>query len=208
MKKILSLVTILAIILCTGANVYAVGYSFDLQYEGTVVKNVAKDAKVLLIGEAAPTYATVRIKVDITGPVTPEILATDSNGTQINIAQLGHWGPTSGFPVQGDFVNTTPIIATFPEEGTYKITLSLIDLANANNVIETKTFEIEVFEDLPMVEDVNSIVDANNVTIDNNVVEELPKTGTSILDYVLYIGTLLLILTAGIAYIKRKEINV
>jgi LPXTG-motif cell wall-anchored protein len=202
MKKILSFITIIAIILCTGASVYAAGYSFDLQYEGTVTKNVAKDAKVLLIGEAAPTYATVRVKIDVSGPATPKLIATDSLGTQIDISQTGYWGPDAGFPVQGDFVNTTPIVATFPEEGTYTITLSLIDLANADAVIATKSFKIEVFEDLPVVEDVNSII--NDV---GNTVEELPKTGTSIFDYLMYIVGLTIILTISIAFIKRKTIK-
>lgn len=200
MKKVLSLITILAIILCGCTSVYAAGYSFDLQYEGTIVKNVEKDAKVLLIGNAGSAFATVQIKVDITGPATPQILATDSSGVEHDIAQIGYWGPPSGFPVQGDFVNTTPIKATFPEEGTYTIKLSLVDLANANAVITTKTFSIEVFEDLPAID--NTI---NNEL--NNTVEELPKTGTSVLDYIIYTGILTIVLTVSVLYIKRKKIN-
>lgn len=203
MKRVLSLITILAIILCSCTSVYAAGYSFDLQYEGTIVKNVEKDANVLLIGDEGPAFTSVQIKVDITGPATPEILATDSNGVEYNIAQIGYWGPPSGFQVQGDFVNTTPIRATFPEEGNYTIKLSLIDLANANAVITTRTFSIEVFEDLPATD--NTIT--NNEIIVDNTVEELPKTGISVLDYVIYTGILTVVLTISIVYIKRKRID-
>lgn len=203
MKKVLSLITIVAIILCTCTSVYAAGYSFDLQYEGTIIKNIEKNANVLLIGDAGSAFATVQIKVDITGPATPEILATDSTGVVYNIAQIGYWGPPSGFPVQGDFVNTTPIKATFPEEGTYTIKLSLIDLANANTVITTRTFSIEVFEDAPAVDD---IITDNQIAVDNTV-EELPKTGISVLDYILYIGILTIVLTISVLYIKRKKLD-
>lgn len=210
MKKVLSLIMILAIVLCTSTSVYAAGYSFDLQYEGTIIKNVQKNANVLLVGEAAPAYATVLIKVDITGPATPQILATDSAGTEYDIAQLGYWGPPSGFAVGGDFVNTTPIRATFPEEGTYSVTLSLVDVANANAIIEAKSFEIEVFEDLPAVDDTNNVIGnaiISNEIIANNTLEELPKTGTSIAEYMLYTGIIVSVLTISIIFIKRKTIN-
>lgn len=178
-------------------------YSFDLQYTGTVIKNVEKNANVLLVGVNGTLYTNVQIKVDITGPATPKILATDSNGVEYDIAQLGSWGPPSGFAVQGDFTNTTPIKATFTEEGRYTIVLSLIDLSNNNSIITATSFDVDVVsEETPPAVN-NPITNAVN----NAVIEELPKTGTSIREYVVYffiIGTIFLGCTI---YFNKRKFN-
>lgn len=179
-------------------------YSFDLQYTGTIIKNEEKNANVLLVGVNGTLHTNVQIKVKITGPATPKILATDSNGTEYDIAQLGYWGPPSGFPVQGDFTNTTPIKATFTEAGTYTIELSLVDVANANSVITSKTFTVEVLS--------TETPAANNITINNEVlnnttVEELPKTGTSIAEFILYTFVFGLLLTGSIIYLNRRNVH-
>ena len=176
-----------------------------MQYSGTVVKNVEKDAKVLLIGVNGTTYTNVQIKVDITGPATPKILATDSSGTEYDIAQLGYWGPPSGFAVQGDFTNTTPIKATFTEEGRYTIVLSLIDISNNNTIITANSFNIDVVsEETPPTTIVNNAI---TNTSNNAIVEELPKTGTSIVEYVLYFGTIGTMFLASIIYFNKKRYN-
>lgn len=203
MKKILSFAIIFAIIICNVNVVFAQDeYSFDLQYTGTIVKNEEKNASVLLVGVNATVYTNVRIKVDITGPATPVILATDSTGTEHDIAQLGYWGPTAGFAVGGDFTNTTPIKAKFIEEGSYTITLSLIDVTNSNAVITTKTFNIEVYED-----STEGNIIGNAVQENNTIVEELPKTGTSVIEYVMYTISLVLIISIIGIYFNRRKIN-
>lgn len=169
-------------------------YYFDLKYTGTVVKNVEKDANVLLVGVNGTLHTNVQIKVKVTGPATPKLLATDSNGVEHDIAQIGYWGPPSGFEVQGDFTNTTPIKATFTEEGNYKIELSLVDLSNSNAVITSKSFNIEVS-------------DEQTLTNNNTTVEELPKTGTSIGEFITYIVIFGTIFIASIVYLNRKKIH-
>lgn len=203
MKKFLSLVTISTLLLCLVTPIFAAnGYSFDLQYSGTITKNIEKDANVLLVGENAPVHTNVRIKVDITGPATPKIMATDSLDNEIDIAQEGYWGPPSGFAVGGDFTNTTPIKATFTEEGSYTITLSLIDVTNSNDVITSKTIDIEVYEDVPPV---NNVI--GNAVSENNVIEELPKTGTSVVQYAMYIIAITLVISIIGIYLNRKRMN-
>lgn len=180
MKKIVSIIVITFFIIVFGLtnnSLAAEGYSFELQYTGTIIKNEAKDANVLLVGKGGTLYNKVRIKIDVKGPATPKLLAKDTNGTEHNIAEIGYWGPPDGFAVQGDFTNTTPVKATFPEAGKYTITLSLINLENGNT-ITTNSFDINVSN--------REIVENN--TIANNI-EELPKTGVSVLEYALiFIG--------------------
>lgn len=178
-------------------------YSFELQYTGTVIKNEEKSAKVLLIGKSGTLYSKVRIKVDVNGPAKTKLMATDTNNVEHDIAEIGYWGPPEGFPVQGDFTNTTPIRATFPEKGKYTITLSLINLEN-DSVITTKSFEVNVTE--------KAITDNNNNTtnnttnnITNNNIEELPKTGISIWEYAICIASVVIILSIVGMYIKYKN---
>lgn len=199
MKKVISLMMIVALAFCSVSMVFAQNeYSFDLQYSGNIIKNVEKEGVVTLRGVNATPHTNVRIKVDITGPATPQILATDSAGIEYNIAQIGYWGPAGGFAVGGDFVNETQIRATFPEEGTYVTTLSLIDVANGNAVIASRTFTTQVYEDATTDNVVNN-------TVENNMIEELPKTGTSVWEYALYIIILAVTLWGIGTYLNKKR---
>lgn len=164
-----------------------------MQYTGTVVENEEKDAKVLLKGVNGTPHTNVQIKVKITGPATPKLLAKDSNGVEHDIAQIGYWGPPTGFPVQGDFTNTTPIKATFTEAGKYTIELSLVDLTNNNSVITSKTFTIDV--------------SAKQAPANNTVVDELPKTGTSIWEYLMYTFVLGTVFVGIGIYFNRKKLH-
>lgn len=201
MKKIICFIMIFMLFFCSTSSILAQDeYSFELQYSGNIIKNVEKEGVVILKGVNGTVHTNVRIKVDITGPETPKILATDTTGTQYNIAQLGYWGATDGFAVGGDFVNETPIKATFPEEGTYTITLSLIDIANGNAVITSKTITTQVYEDQVADHDVTTN------SVENSVIEELPKTGTSIWEYVIYIGIPAITLWAVGMYLNKRKI--
>lgn len=204
MRKIVSIIMTFAIVLgITNYSLAADEYSFDLQYTGTVIKNEEKSAKVLLIGKSGTLYSKVRIKVDINGPAKPKLMATDTNNVEHNIAELGYWGPPEGFPVQGDFTNTTPIRATFPEKGKYTITLSLINLEN-DSVITTKSFEVNVTEQA-LVDNNNNTTNNTTNNITNNNIEELPKTGRSIWEYAIYVASVVIILSIVGMYIKCKN---
>lgn len=195
MKKIVCYILACMLIFFAGTVYAADEYSFDLEYTGKVEVGVEKDAAVTLTGVNGTAYTNVRIKVDITGPATPKLLAYDSNGTQHDIAQIGFWGPPSGFAVQGNFTNRTPVKATFTKAGEYEITLSLIDVANSNNVITTKTIKIEVSD----VETLNT-----NNTVENNTITEIPKTGLSFGEMSVILGTILLVVIGGCWLYQKK----
>ena len=206
-KKILSIILIVAFCFFITNYSFAAGeYSFELQYTGTIEKNVEKDANVLLIGNSGTLYSKVRIKIDITGPATPKIIAKDTSNIEHDIAQIGYWGPQEGFAVQGDFTNTTPIRATFTEEGEYTIKLSLINLENSNSVITEETFNITVVSNDTTTENnttTNTVT--NTVTDNNNVIEELPKTGKSIWEYITYIAIIAVVFGSLGIYMLKKE---
>lgn len=174
-------------------------YSFELNYTGDVVNNEEKEATVILRGTDATPYTKVRIKVDVTGPATPKIMATDSSGVEHDIAQLGYWGPDTGFAVGGTFENKTPIKATFSAAGTYTIKLSLINLENNDAVITSKTETVEVLEDKSNIQN-----EVNNTT--NNTIEKLPQTGTSIGEYIVYAGIMITAIMFGYYKIRKAKV--
>ena len=195
MKKIFTL--LLVFLFAFTINVYAAGeFSFDITYDGDIIKDQEKSATVVLEGTEAPVHNKVRIKVDISGPGTPTIYAYDSNQTKIDIAEVGYWGPAEGFKVEGTFENETPIQATFPEAGDYTITLSLLDLENENEVLTTEEFEITV-EDNVVDNDENNDTNEENIT-------EIPKTGTSIGEYAIMCAVVFAICYVGYFIYKRK----
>lgn len=216
-KKILPAL-ILGILVLFTTFVYAADeYSFSLDYEGEVIVGEAKTANVKLSGNNAPTYTNVRIKVDIQGPSTPKLLATDSAGNQYDIAQLGYWGPDAGFAVQGTFTNVTPVTATFDKAGEYTITLSLVDVStNANNTVITSraigvTVKDKAATDNTIQNTVSNTVQntvANTVTnnVVNNSIDKIPQTGTGMFEYSLcFIVTALTIVVGYIIIRNGKE---
>ena len=176
--------------------------SFDISYEGNVKVNEEKNATIILEGNNTPLHSNVRVKVDIEGPATPKVLATDSLGTEIDIAQEGYWGPEAGFAIGGTFKNETPIKATFTKAGTYTITLNLLDVQNNNDILAGSVFTIEVVDDTPIV---NETVNETINEIVNEPMQELPKTGTSLIEYVIYAAILFVVIYIGYQISKRKN---
>lgn len=196
--KIIS-ITLLALLMINIVSLAAIDQtiSFDISYQGNVKVNEEKNATIILEGNNTPLHSNVIVKVDIEGPETPKILATDSLGTEIDIAKEGYWGPNTGFTIGGTFKNETPIRATFTKAGTYTVSLNLLDVQNNNDILAGRVFTIEVIDDTPVVnETVNEIV--------NQPAEELPKTGTSLIEYVIYAAILFTLIYIGYQISKRK----
>lgn len=212
MKKIkiisFTLALLLMIAICSYAQIDPTLH-FDVSYDGTVTVNEEKNALIILAGENAPVYSNVRVKVDIEGPAKPKILATDALGTEIDIAEWGYWGPEAGFAIGGTFSNETPIRATFTEAGAYTIKLSLLNVQNGNDILAEKQVTIQVQAaqtDAPAVnETVNELVNELTNEIVNTPVEELPKTGTSLGEYVIYAMMLFVVIYIGYQIRERRK---
>lgn len=173
-KSIIILLVAVFALMTTHVNA-ADEYTFNLEYEGEITVNEEKDATVTLTGQNGTSYTNALIKVEIEGPAVPKLIATDSTGVKHDIAELGYWGPVSGFPVQGDFVNRTPIQATFTKAGNYTIKISLVDVSNSNAVIATNSFQIHVND----VDQGASNTVENTVTPPPEEITEIPQTGMS-----------------------------
>lgn len=211
MKKVFW-ITVITFILLLGSYciVMASGedYTLFVDYNQNIFKDVPVQTDVKLIGDNAPAYSNVRVKVDISGPATPKLMATDSAGQQWDIAQIGYWGPPEGFAVGGTFTNTTPVTATFSEAGLYEIKLSLINVTDSS-VIADSTTSIYVYRDQAELDAVTNQTQTNNVvsnnTSSNNIIEELPQTGRSMTEYLIYIFATIAIIAAGYVFIRKNR---
>jgi len=202
--KIVSIITV-ALVLMINIVCYAAidpTIHFDVSYTGEVNVNEEKNATIILAGENTPVHSNVRVKVDIQGPAKPKLLATDSLGNELDIAELGYWGPDAGFTIGGTFSNETPLKATFTEAGTYIITLSLLDVQNGNDILAQKAVTIEVKGDEPIV---NEVLNELTNEIGNNEIGELPKTGTSLTEYTIYAIILFVVIYLGYQIIQRRK---
>lgn len=194
LKRVMAIL-LLAMLVMT-ITIYAANeVRIELSHPDKVKVNQEENVSASLIGEGAPLYTNVRMKIEVQGPAKPKLMATDSNGTTLDIMNYGYWGPEAGFAIQGDFTNTTPIKATFTEAGTYIITLTLQNVANNNQAITSKSIAIEV-------ESEKTNIIENEVV--NNEIAELPKTGTSIGEYAIY-ASILLIVVFYIYRVKQKN---
>ena len=214
MKKKGLLFLILAFLLIGGTLIFASAedYTIVMDTNYNILKNVPIQTDVKLIGNNAPAYTNVRVKVDVSGPGTPTLMATDSEGTQWDIAELGYWGPPDGFAVGGTFTNTTPVTATFPEGGLYEFTLSLVNVTDGSTITSTKE-SIYVYRDQQELDDVlegqNQVNNTTTNVVENtdNVVENLPQTGTSITEYAIYAAIIVAICMAGYFIIRNYKIK-
>ena len=91
MKKRIVISLLVVGLLCCFSVVYASQeYSFDLQYTGSVLKNVEKDANVMLKGDNAPLYQKIRIKVDVEAKADKEgIFKTVKASAEQYVMQTG-----------------------------------------------------------------------------------------------------------------------
>lgn len=92
-------------------------------------------------------YNAVRFNVAVTQKPSPDaavsLKATDSDGQEFDVVEVGYWGPEAGFPIAKDYSATTEFKALFSDPGTYCLTLSLYDVTNQTDIM-TREFEVQV----------------------------------------------------------------
>lgn len=87
-------------------------------------------------------YDSVLIRVDVTNKDNLVLKATDTQGQEWDVSQVGYWGPPTGFAISNDYDVTTTFKATAKEAGAYTVTLRLVDLENEEAVLTTKTITV------------------------------------------------------------------
>lgn len=212
MKKVF-LASVALIILCTSICVFASAEDYTISFDTpkSVFKDVPVSVDVKLIGNDAPPKEKVRVKVDVSGPATPKLMATDSEENEWDIAQIGYWGPQTGFAVGGTFTNTTPVTATFSEAGLYEIKISLIDLTDGSTITSSNS-DLYVYKDQAELDEILAAQNNVNTTnVMNNVVSneptEIPQTGPSFSQYLLYGAILTVMIAVAYGIIRSYRIH-
>lgn len=190
-----------------------VDYTIDLDYTGNIIANEEKEMIITYSSSMGKYYEHARLIGSATTPegATVTLIGTDEEQLEHDIIQSG-WGDAQGYSIGGKDVsqvlNTT---AKFTAEGTYTITLSLIDRDNSDTVIAENTFNITVSQETVETEpeeeenDTNTTDEENstNTSIETETPETLPKTGENI--YVPIIISIISLL--GVIFIYRIKNN-
>ena len=193
-------------------------YAIELIYSGEIKKNEEKNMKIVVSSIMGKNYEHTWIIAKATTSTggNAKLLATDNSTLEHDIIQNG-WGSATGDSIGGkDVKKELNVRGLFSVEGNYSIILSLIDRDNSDDVIVSKTFNIEVKGDNEIVqepeEDTNKGQTNNNGSTNNNNQElnkeqqngntetssnqkpqNLPKTGNTIYIVVLSIVSILVI---------------
>lgn len=203
MKKIIFTAFMITVLISSINCVLALEdeYQIFMEYDGKIIVDEEKSATVTLKGTEAPVHTNVRIKVDLTGPATPKLLATDSVGNEYDIASIGYWGPESGFTVGGTFTNVTPIRATFPETGKYTVTLTLIDVNDPLVEYAKETFTLTVESNIVVDEGISE--DLTDGDEELGEITELPQTGNY--NFIYFVSIIGIMAVIAIFYIFRLK---
>lgn len=180
-----------------------VDYSLNLQYEGTIEPNVAKDMKLITASSMGKNYDHVRLIADLTkeptDQATAKLLATNQTGNTVDLLQNG-WGEAEGYAIGGKDVKQELLLkGEFSQIGDYAVHVKLIDRDNSDTVIVEKTFNITVGE--------KKTENGDNTNKPDNKEEEklpetLPKTGNT--QYA-FIAIAIITLAAGYYMITKEN---
>lgn len=118
-------------------------YKFVTDNVSQVTVNQQKNVGVTLKADEVRElgYDKVLIKVDVSDKANLELKATDTQGHEWDVVQVGYWGPPDGFEIANDYEVTTTFKVTVTQEGDFSVKLDLVDLENNDAVITTKTID-------------------------------------------------------------------
>lgn len=175
-----------------------VDYNIAFNYTGDIIKNEEKDIKLVISSSMGKTYKHTRIIAEATKPTdaTVKLIGRNKTGLERDIIQSG-WGEASGDPIGGkNVIKQLDLKGLFSEEGSYSVTIKLIDRDNSDAVIVSKTFLITAKSKT------TTPITNNNTTLEKEESTKLPKTGDTI-----YFAVIPGIAVLAIAYfaLRKKE---
>ena len=135
-------------------------YEITGEVPTTVVAGAETDVSITLKTKVAHELGIddALIYVDVTNKENVQLLATDTQGHQYNIADVGFWGPPQGFELSADYEATTPIKAIFAVAGDYTITVKVAKVSDPSTAIAEKVFNVTVQAKVAEVVGAESVV--------------------------------------------------
>jgi len=159
-------------------------YAITISQPTNIAANTETPIDVTISSAQGRPYDHLRLVAQITTPAgeTMKLLGTNSSGVESDVILSGWGDPVTGFGLGPGAVNQIyHFRGLFSSNGTYKLTLNLIDRDNSDTVIATKTATFTVGPVKPAT---------------------LPKTGYNLY---LYAGALLVILIIAYAIVNRRD---
>lgn len=125
-------------------SVYGIEGEDTYTVNANEVKNVDLTLKAVEDKGLGVEGALIYVSVVEGEKANVSLMATDTQGQEWNVAQIGFWGPQEGFAMSKDYNATTPFKATFAQAGTYKIKITVANVADNNIVYAEKEITITV----------------------------------------------------------------
>ncbi len=191
-----------------------VDYKITLNRPDTIIKGKETEMTISYSSSMGRYYEHARLIAEATTPAgaTVKLLGTDPANLEHDIIQSG-WGDAQGYKIGGkDVEQVLKVRGLFSDQGTYSITLTLIDRDNSDRAIASTTSLITVSnaetgendnqETPASVENpANNLV--NNTSINaSKTPNKLPKTGSNI-----YIPVVLVIVILMMIYVYNNKKN-
>lgn len=150
LKGFLSILALTFIVLLTGFMLMGCGetrstYVFETDMPTEITSGEIYNFNVTLKAQTIREqgYDNVRIFIELDNSEDLEIVAIRDDGQEIDISQVGTWGPAEGFTLTPDYNETTSVRLCVKEPGNFKVTLKLVDLDNDTVIIEdTNTYTV------------------------------------------------------------------
>lgn len=178
-------------------------YQIALNYTGDILVNEEKEMEIMISSSMGRNYKKTRLLASVVAPEGQhmQLLANKDEDEQYDIIESG-WGNEQGDSLGGENVaKTIQARGIFSGEGTYSLTLKVINREDRDSVIASKTFEIKVGETTPkpQPETDTTVPPATN---NNQTPQTLPKTGNMI-----YVSIIPIIAILAISYILLRKKN-
>ena len=162
-------------------------YKIALNYTGDILPEEEKDMEILISSSMGKNFAKTRLIATVTAPEGQDmqLLAQKDEDEQYDIIESG-WGNEQGDAIGGkDVAKKIQAKGIFSGEGTYTLTLKLINRDDGDATIASNTFEIKVGKTTTQTPDSGTTQEPQTPPSNNNQTPNtLPKTGNTIYAYI------------------------
>ncbi len=183
-------------------------YKIALNYTGDILPEEEKDMEIVVSSSMGKNFAKTRLVASLTGPEGQDmqLLAQKDEDEQYDIIESG-WGSEQGDAIGGkDVAKKIQARGIFSGEGTYNLTLKLINRDDSDAVIASNTFEIKVGKatstqtpEQGTTPEPEPQTPSSNT---NKTPSTLPKTGNTIYASIL---SIVVILVSAYIVLKKKD---
>lgn len=177
-------------------------YQIALNYTGDILPEEEKEMEIVISSSMGRNYEKTRLLASVVAPdgQNMKLLASKDEDEQYDIIESG-WGNEQGDPLGGKNVaKKIQARGIFSGEGTYALTLKVINREDEDAVIASKTFEIKVGTTTTPAPEPETNTTVPPTTNNSQTPQTLPKTGNMI-----YVSIIPIIAILAISYLLLRK---